>query len=55
MKVSDILKEAVSAIKKYNSEKKMWQYITLQNEVILTCKTEKSLDMNYKKYLKSIS
>lgn len=46
--------EAIQSVKKYNSEKRMWQYITLENDVILTCKTEKGLDNNYKKYLNSI-
>ena len=46
--------ETIQSVKKYNSEKRMWEYITLENDVILTCKTEKGLDSNYKKYLNSI-
>ena len=50
-----ILNETLNATKKYNTEKKMWQYITENNQVILTCKTEKALNNNYNKYLKNFN
>jgi hypothetical protein len=50
-----LLNDALNSTKKYNSEKRMWQIVTNDNDVILTCKTEKGLDSNYKKYLKAIS
>ena len=50
-----IYNETLNATKKYNSEKRMWQYVTQDNQIILTSKTEKALDNNYKKYLKTLS
>ena len=50
-----IYNETLNATKKYNSEKRMWQYITQDNQVILTAKTEKGLDTCYKKHLKTLS
>jgi len=50
-----ICNETLNAKKKYNTEKRMWQYITENNEVILTCKTEKGLDSNYSKMLNTLS
>ena len=50
-----IYNETLNATKKYNIEKRMWQYITENNQVILTCKTEKGLDSNYSKMLNTLS
>ena len=48
-----IYNETLNATKKYNTEKRMWQYITDNNQVILTCKTEKGLDSCFTKYIKN--
>ena len=50
-----IYNETLNATKKYNNVKRMWQYVTENNEVILTCKTEKALENNYSKLLKTLS
>ena len=50
-----IYNETLNATKKYNTEKRIWQYITEDSQVILTCKTEKGLDSNYLKMLNTLS
>lgn len=53
--MNSLYNETLTATKKYNNEKRMWQYVTDNNEVILTCKTEKGLDSNFKKMLNTLS
>lgn len=45
--------EVITAEKRYNTQIKMWERVTKSGQVLITCKTERGLDSNWKKYLTS--
>ena len=44
--------DILTANKIYNTKIKMYQYVSIDGQVFITCKTEKGLDSNWIKYKK---